>query len=256
MAARELAREVGVVTQAEEIAFPMTRARARRHGPVPAPRRVAREGGPIAPPSSARWTRCEVTRPRADRSVLELSGGERQRARLAARSRRSRARSCSTSRPRARHRARDDALRDARRVSRDDGVTVVVVTHNINLAARYADRLVLLDGGRIVAVGTPATCSHATHRAVYHWPVAIRTRAARRRSSRSGDRCTHRLTNFPRRLDHMRRHDTSGAGARADHARRRLNRRAGAARHVPPARGRRHGHALPVLSRMRRAPSR
>jgi iron complex transport system ATP-binding protein len=34
-------------------------------------------------------------------------------------------------------------------------VTTVVVLHDLNLASRYCDRLVLLDGGRVVAGGTP-----------------------------------------------------------------------------------------------------
>jgi iron complex transport system ATP-binding protein len=35
-------------------------------------------------------------------------------------------------------------------------MTVVAVFHDLNLAAEYCDRLVLLDRGRLVAVGTPA----------------------------------------------------------------------------------------------------
>lgn len=36
------------------------------------------------------------------------------------------------------------------------GTTAVVVLHDLNLAARYCDRLVLLDRGRVVATGTPS----------------------------------------------------------------------------------------------------
>ncbi|MGH3611769.1 MAG: ABC transporter ATP-binding protein [Pseudonocardia sp.] len=35
------------------------------------------------------------------------------------------------------------------------GVTTVVVLHDLNLASRYCDELVLLDGGRVVCAGTP-----------------------------------------------------------------------------------------------------
>lgn len=38
---------------------------------------------------------------------------------------------------------------------RDIGVTTIVVLHDLNLAARYCDRLVLLDKGRTVAEGVP-----------------------------------------------------------------------------------------------------
>jgi hypothetical protein len=38
---------------------------------------------------------------------------------------------------------------------RDLGRTTVVVLHDLNLAARYADRLVLLDSGRVMTEGAP-----------------------------------------------------------------------------------------------------
>jgi iron complex transport system ATP-binding protein len=38
----------------------------------------------------------------------------------------------------------------------DGGRTAVLATHELSLAARYADRLVLLERGRVAAVGTPA----------------------------------------------------------------------------------------------------
>ncbi|MFN3324705.1 MAG: ABC transporter ATP-binding protein [Bryobacteraceae bacterium] len=36
------------------------------------------------------------------------------------------------------------------------GITVVAVTHDLNLAATYSDRIILLDRGRLVADGAPA----------------------------------------------------------------------------------------------------
>ena len=46
-----------------------------------------------------------------------------------------------------------DLLRD---LNRTDGTTIVVVLHELNLAARYADDLVVMSHGRIVAKGTAA----------------------------------------------------------------------------------------------------
>ncbi|MDJ0782623.1 MAG: ABC transporter ATP-binding protein [Desulfosarcinaceae bacterium] len=41
------------------------------------------------------------------------------------------------------------------RLKRERGVTVVMVSHDVNLAAMYADRLLLLKNGRIQALGPP-----------------------------------------------------------------------------------------------------
>ena len=38
----------------------------------------------------------------------------------------------------------------------DQGTTVVMVLHDLNLAARYADRLVVMRQGKIIAEGPPA----------------------------------------------------------------------------------------------------
>jgi iron complex transport system ATP-binding protein len=43
-----------------------------------------------------------------------------------------------------------------RNLNRQTRMTVVAVFHDLNLAAEYCDRLVLLDGGKVVAAGTPA----------------------------------------------------------------------------------------------------
>lgn len=57
---------------------------------------------------------------------------------------------------------------------RDTGTAVVLATHNLNLAARYADDLVLMRDGRIAARGTPAEVLTAERVAsVYDWPVAV-----------------------------------------------------------------------------------
>jgi iron complex transport system ATP-binding protein len=45
-----------------------------------------------------------------------------------------------------------DLLRD---LNRDRGTTVVMVLHELNLAARYADQLVVMSAGQVVAQGAP-----------------------------------------------------------------------------------------------------
>jgi iron complex transport system ATP-binding protein len=52
--------------------------------------------------------------------------------------------------------AQIELLRRLRRIATDKGYSVVVVTHELNLAAEFADRIVLLDRGKTLRVGTPA----------------------------------------------------------------------------------------------------
>jgi iron complex transport system ATP-binding protein len=55
-----------------------------------------------------------------------------------------------------------------------DGLAGLVITHELNLAARFADRIVLLDRGRVVADGTPAQVfRRETLTEVFRWPVAV-----------------------------------------------------------------------------------
>ncbi|EAR25831.1 The iron-vibriobactin/enterobactin uptake porter [marine actinobacterium PHSC20C1] len=49
-----------------------------------------------------------------------------------------------------------DALDVLAALNRDRGTTIVMVLHELNLAARYADHMVLMGGGKILAEGAPA----------------------------------------------------------------------------------------------------
>lgn len=49
-----------------------------------------------------------------------------------------------------------EVLRLVRRLNREQGSTVVMVLHDLTLAARYSDRLVVLHEGGVAADGTPA----------------------------------------------------------------------------------------------------
>jgi iron complex transport system ATP-binding protein len=86
-----------------------------------------------------------------------LGGGERQRA-LLARALAQRPRLLVLDEPTAhldlRYQAETAAL--LRRVNRERGVGVLLVSHDLNLAAEVCDRLLLLGGGRVVRVGPPA----------------------------------------------------------------------------------------------------
>ena len=52
--------------------------------------------------------------------------------------------------------AQVELLRSLRRLAAENRYAVVVVTHELNLAAEFADRVVLLHRGKCVRVGTPA----------------------------------------------------------------------------------------------------
>jgi iron complex transport system ATP-binding protein len=54
------------------------------------------------------------------------------------------------------------------------GLAALVVTHQLNLASRFADRMLLLHEGRPVALGRPAeVLTQDALTRVFRWPVAI-----------------------------------------------------------------------------------
>lgn len=56
------------------------------------------------------------------------------------------------------------------------GLGVLMITHDLNLAARFADALLLLNDGRPVASGPPAdVLTQEIVEAVFSWPVAMQT---------------------------------------------------------------------------------
>jgi iron complex transport system ATP-binding protein len=56
------------------------------------------------------------------------------------------------------------------------GLAGLVITHHLNLAARYADRIVLLSEGAVVASGPPLeVLTRERLSQVFAWPVAVTT---------------------------------------------------------------------------------
>lgn len=171
---RQLARRVGVVPQGEELVFPLTVRALVAMGRYPHIGVWQTEGAADVAAVDRALDACDV-RDLADRLVTRLSGGERQRARIA----RALAQEPDTlvlDEPTAAldiaHEMAIFELLDRLRGER--GVTVLLVTHNINLAARYATRMLLLDGGRLVAEGSPRdVVTRARIEQSYHWPVQV-----------------------------------------------------------------------------------
>ena len=152
---REMARRTALVSAGEDFAFPLTvqelvaMGRTPHLGPWRAERPVDRE--------VVRQALHDVDLlGLAERSVSTLSAGELQRARLA----------------RALAQESDHLLLDeptahldlghelstferVEQLTQKNDLTTITVTHNLNLASRFSDRVVLLSGGRVTAVGEP-----------------------------------------------------------------------------------------------------
>ncbi len=167
------ARRVAVVTQREEATFPIDVRDYVALGRLPHRGAWGRDtvADRDAVAAAMRWA--EVTAFQ-DRSVHQLSGGEWQRVRFA----------------RALAQGGDAFVADEPTTFLDiahemvvfellgrlarDGRAVLLVSHQLNLVARFADRLVLLDSGMVAAAGTVNDVMRAeVLERVYQWPVVV-----------------------------------------------------------------------------------
>jgi cobalamin transport system ATP-binding protein len=155
MTRRETSRLIGYVPQESVISFPLTAMEFVLQG------RFA-QGGLIGfesndDVSAARWA-MELTETShfAARRVRELSGGERQRVMLA-RALASKPRYLILDEPVANldisHQVRMLELLGS--LTKDLEMSAVLVTHELNLAAEFATRVLFLKAGELIAVGDP-----------------------------------------------------------------------------------------------------
>lgn len=171
-----LARLVGVVPQREDNLFPQRVRETVLLGRYPHLSMWGRERAEDHAAAQRALAACDVEHLVA-RWVWTLSGGEYQRVRIA------------------RALAQEPKLLvlDEPGVSLDlkhemglfelvrglvdtQGLGVLMITHDLNLAARFADSVLLLSEGRAIAAGAPAAVlTQDVVESVFAWPVAMQT---------------------------------------------------------------------------------
>lgn len=170
---RDFARRVAVVTQSESITFTLPAREYVALGRFPHEGRWSAEGAGDDAAISRAMELAGVAAMGA-RGTHELSGGEWQRVRIA----------------RALAQGGDALVLDEPSTFLDvghemamfelfallarEGTAVLLVSHQLNLVARFADVIVLLDHGKVAAAGSPSQVMRASVlEPVYDWPLVI-----------------------------------------------------------------------------------
>ncbi|MFE3093646.1 heme ABC transporter ATP-binding protein [Streptomyces sp. NPDC059248] len=169
--ARDLALRRAVLPQSSALSFPFPVEEVVRMGRAPWAGTVRADEDDTAVAEALRVTETEGF---ADRPFSELSGGERARVALA-RVLAQRTALLLLDEPTAALDLRHQEL--VLRICRDraaNGDAVVVVLHDLGLAAAYADRIAVLDDGRVAADGPPSeVLDAALLTRVYRQPVEV-----------------------------------------------------------------------------------
>ncbi|CAN5702747.1 ABC transporter ATP-binding protein [soil metagenome] len=174
---REFARRVAVVPQREEAVFPLEVREYVALGRYPYSRGLTSSPGDAAAIGRAAG-RAEVAG-LLDRRTDELSGGEWQRVRVARALAQETGMLVLDEPTTFLDIAHEMSLLELVHSLAAGGMAVLMVSHQLNLVARFAARMVLLSRGRVVADGTPAQVMDAgTLEAVYDWPIVISRDAA------------------------------------------------------------------------------
>ncbi len=152
---RRVARKMAVVPQESDTAFSFTVAEVVLMGRFPHLKMFQKEGEKDFA-AAARAMELTGTSHLAGRPVTALSGGERQRvviARALAQEPEVILLDEPTSHLDINHQL--EVLELLKRLSRQENLTVICVFHDLNLAAQYCDRLIVMKEGRIFALGRP-----------------------------------------------------------------------------------------------------
>ena len=170
---QELARRVAVTPQREEPAFPMHVRDYVALGRFP---RLGLWRSAVVPDRHAispGMERAGVSE-FAERQTDELSGGEWQRVRIA-RALAQEARALVLDEPTTfLDLAHEMSLFELVHSLAGDGMAVLLVSHQLNLVARFAGTIVLLNRGKVAASGSPAEVMRASLlEEVYEWPLVV-----------------------------------------------------------------------------------
>jgi iron complex transport system ATP-binding protein len=192
---RELARSVGAVSQREGTAFPISVRELVAMGRYPHLGPLRPEGLRDREAVEGALAACDAEE-LAHRDVGTLSGGELQRVRIA-RALAQEPRALVLDEPTASlDIGHEMAILQLLREQADRGITVLLITHHLDLAARFADRLLLLDQGRVAAEGSALeVLTPEILEGVYRWPVAVEVDPAT-----NSPRITPLTTSAPPRL--------------------------------------------------------
>ena len=169
---RELSRLIGVVPQETAVTFPFSVIEMVLFGRTPHLGGFGFEGDPDL--QAARLAMARTETDLAGRPITELSGGERQRV-ILARALAQEPEILLLDEPAAfldiRHEVEMyDLLRDLQH----EGMTVVSVLHDLNLAALYCEQVILLQEGRVARRGTPQeVMTYATLTEVYGTEIYV-----------------------------------------------------------------------------------
>ncbi|TFH54579.1 heme ABC transporter ATP-binding protein [Glutamicibacter arilaitensis] len=168
---RQLSRVRAVQTQESRVSFAFTGEEVVRMGRAPW---VGTEQEYRDDQVLAAALRCTESQALASRTVQTLSGGEKARiafARVMAQE----TRIIMLDEPTAPMDIRyQEQLMTMVRQRARDGATAVVVLHDLSLAAAYADRIVLLQDGRVAAAGAPDEVLTAENlQRVYRYPLSV-----------------------------------------------------------------------------------
>lgn len=153
--ARHVARNIAVVAQEQHLEFPFTVADIIMMGRIPHLKKFQTEGAKDREIVQRAMDLTDVMY-LAQRPVNELSGGEKQRVLIA----RALAQEPSillldepTSYLDLNYQL--EIMELLHRLHREQGITIVMVLHDINLASQFCDKLLVLKEGKIYAAGTP-----------------------------------------------------------------------------------------------------